>query len=67
MSNYMDHKTRQAIAEELANDLKTPADPSQLSAFPHPVERMLPPEYTRSYLPQVRYKSLQLFIGLDVN
>jgi putative transposase len=29
----MDHKKLQVMAEELANDLKTPEDLSQLSAF----------------------------------
>jgi hypothetical protein len=29
----MNHKKHQAMAEELANDLKTPEDLSQLSAF----------------------------------
>ena len=33
MSNLMNHKKLQAMAEELAKDLKTPEDLSQLSAF----------------------------------
>jgi putative transposase len=33
MSNQMEHKKRQAMAEELTKDLKTPEDLSQLSAF----------------------------------
>ena len=33
MSNTMNHKKLQAMAEELAKDLKTPEDLSQLSAF----------------------------------
>ena len=33
MSNLMNSKKLQAMAEELAKDLKTPEDLSQLSAF----------------------------------
>jgi len=33
MSNTMDHKKLQAMAEELAKDVKTPEDLNTLSAF----------------------------------